>query len=503
MNLLTVTLLALAACAPEETGKRRSTTDTGSAADTSGDADDTRADDPSDTSADTAWDTSSDTDGDGVLDLDEGRPGGDGPELDTDGDGVPDYRDTDSDGDTVPDGWEARPRASDGALSDADGDGTPDLRDTDSDGDALPDATEASPADGSGTPADTDRDGTPDLRDTDTDGDALPDLDEGSRDSDGDGLPNWRDPRNDGSLAPIRFFAISTPFNSPIGIDFHEPTATVVMSVNYDRGGLPQVLERVNADGTHTPFSTLSGLTDEVKIATARSDNPGGFETGSLYVGNGIDGQIVRVSADGAVIDNPWVDLPGTGNGLMRGSMYVDRTGAWGGDLVVATTEGELWRVTRDGVPTFVADVNAHLEGLAVVPDAPARYGPLAGRALAGAENEGLLYAFGTDGTFDVYNLGVRVEDVDIANPYENFFGVNYGTSRVIGAYASAFAAMTGDILLTQEGGSTLQLYRLRWDGSAIGVEVLQATADSPTFGSWEHVTFARAGIQEVGIAGR
>jgi hypothetical protein len=187
----------------------------------------------------------------------------------------------------------------------------------------------------------------------------------------------------------------------------------------------------------------------------------------------------------------------------MRGSLQVDPTGAWGGDLVVVTTAGELWRVTRDGVPTRVADVNVHLEGLFVVPDAPARYGPLAGKALAGAENEGLLYVFSPDGSYTTLNLGVRVEDIDLANPYENFFGVNYGTSRVIGAYARDFQAMWGDLLLTQEGGTTLQLYRLRWDGSDLAVEVLQPTADSPAFGSWEHVTFARAGIQEVGIGGR
>jgi hypothetical protein len=62
---------------------------------------------------------------------------------------------------------------------------------------------------------------------------------------------------------------------------------------------------------------------------------------------------------------------------------------------------------------------------------------------------------------------------------------------------------MWGDLLLTQEGGTTLQLYRLRWDGAALSVEALQAAGDSPAFGSWEHVTFARAGIKEVGIGGR
>src|SRR5206468_99402 len=99
-------------------------------------------------------------------------------------------------------------------------------------------------------------------------------------------------------------------------------------------------------DGSHHAFSNLSGLTDEVKIATARSGNPAGFTVGDLFVGNGVDGQIVRITAGGATVINPWVDLPGDNNGLMRGSLYVDRTGVFGGDLVVVTSTGEVWRVT-------------------------------------------------------------------------------------------------------------------------------------------------------------
>ena len=49
------------------------------------------------------------------------------------------------------------------------------------------------------------------------------------------------------------------------------------------------------ADGSHLPFSDYSGLTDEVKIATARSGNPAGWEPGTLFTGSGIDGEIVQV----------------------------------------------------------------------------------------------------------------------------------------------------------------------------------------------------------------
>jgi hypothetical protein len=401
---------------------------------------------------DTAWDPNGDSDGDGISDGDEGR--GEEPPRDTDGDGTPDYLDTDSDGD--------------GLLDSLEGAG------------------------------DTDGDGAADYVDTDADGDGLDDEIEGTEDWDGDGIPNWIDPINDGTIAAIRLIAITTDFTQPIGIDFHESNYDVVTSVYYSSGA-PYALETVAADGTHTQFSALSGVTDEVKIATVRSGGDGGFETGALFVGNGVDGQIVMVSADGSTVTNPWCDLPGDSNGLMRGSLYVDRTGTWGGDLIVATTNGQIWRIDSTATPTLVADFpGVHLEGLVTVPDAPARYGLLAGTILAGAENEGVIYVVAPDGTANTLDVDVNVEDIDFITPHDNFFGVNYGTSVLLGATSDQFLPNAGDILLTQESHSGVGLYRLYYDGSGIHADELTVTGDSATVGQWEHVTFADAGIQEI-----
>ena len=370
----------------------------------------------------------------------------------------------DSDGDGISDAEEGRAEA-----RDSDGDGSPDYRDFDSDNDGLSDRLEGAPADASG-PADTD----------------------------GDGVENWRDPRNDGGAGPIAFVAISTDFTSPIGIDFHESGGDVVTSVHYS-GGTPYALETVSADGTHAQFSSLSGVTDEVKIATVRSGGLGGFNAGELFVGNGVDGQIVRVSADGSTVINPWVDLPGTGNGLMRGSLYVDRTGVFGGNLIVVTTDGEVWTVDSAANATMLADLpGVHLEGLVTVPDAPARYGPLAGAILAGSENEGVIYVIHADGSVGSIDVNVNVEDIEIIVPYENFFGVNFGTSAILGATAGDFLPIAGDILLTQESVGAVGLYRLYFDGTSVRADELTAAPDGATIAQWEHVTFAAAGIQEV-----
>lgn len=300
--------------------------------------------------------------------------------------------------------------------------------------------------------------------------------------------------------AEIKFTAISTAFPTPIGIDHYEPANQVVISVNYP-GGSPNNFRTVAADGTQTAFApTVSGLTDEVKIATVRSGNTAGFTTGDLFVGNGVDGQIARVTNGGATVINPFVDMAGSGNGLMRGSLHVDRTGAWGDELLAVTTTGELWRVTSAGVSTKVADVGVHLEGLSTVPLDSTKYGPLAGKAISGAEGVGLLYAFSTDGTFVTYDVNVNIEDIDMINANENFYGVNFGTARLLGVEASQFAPYVGDILLTQEfpSGGTSGLSRLYWNGTNVVAENFTVASGSAPVSQWEHVTFSPAGIVEI-----
>ncbi len=334
----------------------------------------------------------------------------------------------------------------------------------------------------------------------DTDEDGIPDALDGDADDDGDGTPNYLDPVNDGPPPALTLVSISTSFNQPIGIDYHEPTNTVVMSVNYPTGN-PLTFERVELTGEHRPFSALTGVAEEVKIATVRSGGNRGFVVGDLFTGNGVDGQIMRISEDGAKVINPWVDLPGNDNGLLRGSLYVDRTGVFGGDLIAVTTRGEVWRVTPEGVPTRIAVISqVHLEGLVVVPDKPARFGPLAGKILAGGEETHLVYAIAADGTVAEHKLDVDVEDIDIVGARENFFGVEYGNGTILGANAAQWAKLAGDVLLVQEhvtAGSS-GLFRAKWNGTQVIAEPIPLSQTSRPVGQWEHVTFARAGIAEV-----
>ena len=304
-------------------------------------------------------------------------------------------------------------------------------------------------------------------------------------------------PGGPNSTPTVQLLQISTEFNNPVGIDYYEPNNSILVTVNYGNGQ-PRNFEQINADGSHTPFSNVSGLTDEVMVAVVPNDNPGGFVPGDIFVGNGIDGQIVRITNGGATVIDPWIDLPGAGNGLFRGGLTFDRTGEFGGELIAVTTGGEIWRIDASATPIKLGDVDTHLEGLTVIPKDVDRYGPLAGKIVAGAELQGRMYVIDPAGVVTFVTPGVNIEDIDIVPRDGNFFGVNFGSGKIVGAPASAFASMIGDILLTQESHSDSGLFRLFWDGTQLKTEKIPLTPNSPALGTWEQVTFAKAGIVEV-----
>jgi hypothetical protein len=211
-------------------------------------------------------------------------------------------------------------------------------------------------------------------------------------------------------VPPVNLTQIAIGFNNPVGIDYHEPTDQVVISVNYP-SGQPNTFELVAQDGTRTPFSDISGFTDEVKIASVRSGpHQGGFTVGELFTGNGKPGEVVLISSDGSVVQDPWVTLPDE-PGLLRGSLFQDRYGIFGGDLIVVTTAGNVWRITSAGAPTKLAELGTHLEGVTTVPDLPAQYGPWAGKIVVGAEAQSKIYAIDANGNTDEFSIGVSPEE--------------------------------------------------------------------------------------------
>ena len=378
----------------------------------------------------------------------------------------------------------------------------------------------------------------------------------------------------------ITLKAFVTGFNNPVGIDFHEDVTApngignLILSANYSSGE-PNNLELITVPGgVHTGFSNLHGLTDELKVATARTQaGCQQFPVGDVFTGTGRGGEIVRIHQDGTLYGpamfnpgNPlpfspgdsWVQLPAPTSAadLIRGSMYVDRTCVFGGDLIVVTgngisSGGNVWRVKADGTATHLATicepgtggvgqpacVGVHLEGVITV---PASFGgPWAGTIIAGNENttddltkNGRIWSITTAGLATPYELAydfagvhhpMKPEDLDLIEAGQAFFGVNYEQKLLLSFPSSELAPFVGQILFTQEhpcgtsligapkncgpGGGlvapTTGLYTIAWNGSAFAITELTFSGAGGSVNEirqWEHVTLSPLGNPHISI---
>jgi RHS repeat-associated protein len=299
------------------------------------------------------------------------------------------------------------------------------------------------------------------------------------------------------ALTPVEEFGVvltplSTAFNAHGGLDYHQPSRKVVASANAP-AGQPHNFELIEGDGTHRSFSNLSGLPDEIRIATARDAGQGlslgGFAPGESFIGTGAAGVVARVAPDGAKVQNPWVTLPGE-TGHPRGGLHVDRTGVFGGDLLAATTSGRVWRVSAAGVVRRLAELGTPLGGVVSVPNDVVRYGPWAGKALVGAPEQGLIYAVDAEGNVASFQTGLQPSDLEIIPAHENFYGLDPAAGRIWGAPAAAFTSMIGDILVAQKSPGVLA--HVRWSGTKLEVGEIARAAE------WGDATFAPAGIAEI-----
>jgi RHS repeat-associated protein len=307
---------------------------------------------------------------------------------------------------------------------------------------------------------------------------------------------------NTNTLGLIQWTTIATNFPYPTGLGYYIPSNCVVMSVNFD-SGWPNNFELVSSNGYRSQFSTLSNLTNEVKIATARN-TLGGFAIGDLFTGNGVAGEVMRIKPNGTTIGTngtshtAWAVLTnnaGTDPGLLRGALYVDETGVFGGDLIVSTTNGGVWRVNSAAQATKVAQIHDtnefFFEGLTTVPNNLQKYGPWAGRILVGGEIANKIFAVDTNGFVVPYDLGIIApENINLVADNENFFAIEENTFNLLGAAPSEFQGMSGDILISTEAlGYPGSLYRVRWDGRAFQVEPIARNIE------FEQAAFVPSGI--------
>ncbi len=286
--------------------------------------------------------------------------------------------------------------------------------------------------------------------------------------------------------------------NAPIGIDYHPPTNSLIVSFNHPTGN-PKNFRRIASNGAASDWSNLGGIGDpngEIKLGIVQT-TANGFTAGDLYFGAAQPGKIGKITADGSGVFTNWATLTGDTN-LLLGGFHVDRTGVFGGDLIVVTGSGGVWRVTAATNATKVAQINGAssgegtvLEGVLTVFNDPCKYGPWAGKILTCAEHENLLCAVDTNGTVAVFNLGIGLpEDVDLVVTNQNLFCLNFvstapATSAVLKVPKTLLTNFVDDLLIVEENTATLVI--VHWDG----VRFVTRRLSVPGASSLEHVSFA------------
>lgn len=233
----------------------------------------------------------------------------------------------------------------------------------------------------------------------------------------------------------------------------------------------------------------------------------GGFDDGDAFAGNGQPGQIVKTT--GATVVNPWVTLPAD-TAVDRDNIFQDATCSFDGDLMVATNHeaggSSLWRINAAGVPTRVVSLDARLEFVLTLPGDALKFGPIAGRAVAGNVASGTLYAIDPGGSVVTVGAGagnyqnyatdrsispasldlVPQARAGVANDGD-FYAIDTTNNRLLTAPNAQFDCLCGSLLML-ESASGLSV--LSWDGAGFDVVPVPATV-SPAVTEWGAVNFA------------
>ena len=286
---------------------------------------------------------------------------------------------------------------------------------------------------------------------------------------------------------PVSFTTFTTPPPSETGgtIGFAYAGDKFVGSVQGDGFNILYSTDLVGGNRqVFAPTAFIAPGTDASEHFIASSLGIGGFPNRDLYVAQG-GGAIHHLSNTGADLG---VFVSGL-SGQVRGISF-DSIGTFGGDMLVTTDNGSVYRINSAGVPTLLATLGADTEGLDVAP--LGAFGPYSGQLIVVSEGTGRMHAIAPGGgavdigvqlfsgpeelTFVPLNLGAS------GNPVEGWYGARY-TPDVLKADASQFAGLQGDAVITLENASTNNMIDVHWNGSTFIVTTIGSTNGQPEDG--------------------
>jgi hypothetical protein len=254
-----------------------------------------------------------------------------------------------------------------------------------------------------------------------------------------------------GNNATIAFNYTGTGF---VGSVYFGPDNDQLYSTNLTGGNVQQYGQ------------AISGFSGEVVVGAGLG--LGGFAKGAVYAGNGSGPQIDRVPSSGA--PTLFATVPDGGN--VR-QIFFDPSGNFGGDMLVTTNQGHVYKITSGGSVSLLASLGADSEGMDIASSA---FGPASGDLLVGSEGTGDVHAITPGGAVSLVVSGItEAETVSTVpsnlcssnNPLQGFYVANYPID-IQKAPASDFCAYQGDAIVTEEiGGGPSPVDAVSWNGSS------------------------------------
>ena len=302
--------------------------------------------------------------------------------------------------------------------------------------------------------------------------------------------------------------------NRPCGIDYHPPTDSLIVSPNHN-SGLPVNFVRVSKLTTSTNvltvvsnWSGLSGDGEEIKLVTVKATG-NGFTNGTVFFGSGTN--IGWISPTGNASNKVWGVLTNvalTNTHPLRGSLCMDETGLFSNSVIaVASSPGAtsgfkgVWAVNSNRQTRLIASIGtAHLEGVIVMTNNVAKWGPWAGKILTGDEMQfpPPLYTISTNGavttndTTQLFPGGIQTEDFEVIPPNQDYYACDLFGSKLLKVSRDYFTNYVGDLLILDagDGGSSSngKIYVLKWDVASNSF-LTRRLLSFP--GPLEHATFA------------
>jgi hypothetical protein len=214
------------------------------------------------------------------------------------------------------------------------------------------------------------------------------------------------------------------------------------------------------------PLPIASSAAGEIYVSS--SLGLGGFTSRSIFAGSQSFGT-VWTYGNGATTATAATQFV---TGLVGGvrSIAFDPYGNYGGDMLVATSAGRIYRVNSSGVATEIANLGVDTEGLDFTPQA---FGPIAsGMLVVLSEGDGHVRAIDPSG--GIIDLGlvfaapemlsfVPLNFDQTLDPLAGFYAARYPT-EVVKADREDFAPYLGQAIVTEENSH--DLYAISWDGS-------------------------------------